>query len=144
MIDGSRDFSGLLARARTAREHAYAPYSGFSVGAALLTDDGRVYTGSNVENASYGLSTCAERTAVVKAMSEGARAFRAIAIAGPDGAGVCPPCGSCRQILHEIAPDLLVVTSGAAGRAVTVPLRELLPDAFGAGNLPRPSGSSSQ
>jgi cytidine deaminase len=126
---------GLLARAREARAAAYAPYSGFKVGAALLAADGRIFAGVNVENASYGLTTCAERTAVVTAIAEGARGFRAIAVAGPDDAASCPPCGSCRQILYEIDPSLAVVTSGADGDPVVAPLRELLPGAFGPDQL---------
>jgi cytidine deaminase len=126
----------LLRRAGEARTLAYAPYSGFPVGAALLATDGRVYTGVNVENASYGLSTCAERTAVVRAMAEGARAFEAIAVVGPDDGLPCPPCGSCRQILHEIAPDLLVITSTETGEPGVAYLRNLLPFAFDGRGLP--------
>ena len=125
----------LLQRAREARANAYAPYSNFPVGAALLAMDGRVFTGVNVENASYGLATCAERTAVAKAMSEGARDFQAIAVVGPEDTVACPPCGSCRQILHEVGPDLLVVMPGADGEPRTVSLRELLPGAFGGERL---------
>jgi len=131
----------LLKRAREARAHAYAPYSGFSVGAALLSEDGQVFTGANVENASYGLTTCAERTAVVKAMSEGVRAFRAIAVTGPQDDVGTPPCGSCRQILHEANPHLLVVTPGGAGEPLVTPLTELLPGAFGGEQLSGRSGS---
>jgi cytidine deaminase len=131
--DGSaRD---LLHRARSAREHAYAPYSGFHVGAALLAEDGRIFTGVNVENASYGLTTCAERSAVVAAMSQGIRAFTAIAVTGPHDRAGTPPCGSCRQILHEINPRLLVVTPGTEGEPVITPLTELLPGAFGGEQL---------
>ncbi|CAN5757090.1 cytidine deaminase [soil metagenome] len=125
----------LLGQAREARGNAYAPYSGFHVGAALLSEDGQVFTGANVENASYGLTTCAERTAVVKAMSEGIRAFRAIAVTGPDDEVGTPPCGSCRQILHEANPHLLVVTPGTAGEPRITPLTELLPGAFGGEQL---------
>jgi cytidine deaminase len=124
----------LLAHARAAREQAYAPYSRFPVGAALLAADGRIFTGVNVENASYGLTTCAERTALVRAVAEGARDFTAIAIAGPEGVS-CPPCGSCRQILHELAPGLVVVTDSGSAQPATISLRELLPDAFGSAFL---------
>lgn len=135
--EGARE---LLRRARAAREWAYAPYSGFPVGAAILATDGRVFTGVNVENASYGLSTCAERTAVVRAIAEGARGFVAIAVAGPENGLPCPPCGSCRQILHEAGPDILVVTATESGEPETVPLRVLLPSVFDASSLaPRPS-----
>lgn len=127
----------LWRQARDARRNAYAPYSRFPVGAALLTRDGRVFTGVNVENASYGLTTCAERTALVSAIAAGARNFVAIAIAGPDDPIACPPCGACRQILHEIAPDLLVVAAGGDAGPTTTPLRELLPGAFEGGAVTR-------
>ncbi len=133
--DTARD---LLRRAGEARRHSYAPYSRFPVGAALLAADGRVFTGTNVENASFGLTTCAERTAVVKAISEGARGFRAVAVAGPENGLACPPCGSCRQILHEAGPDLVVIVSGDGGEPRLLPLRELLPEAFGGERLARP------
>ena len=125
----------LLDAARRARANAYAPYSNFPVGAALLADDGRVFTGVNVENASYGLTTCAERTAVTKAVSEGARGFRAIAVVGPEDDVACPPCGSCRQILYEVGPELVVVMPGEGGEPITTPLAELLPGAFGSARL---------
>jgi cytidine deaminase len=131
-----RSARGLLDLARSARENAYAPYSNFPVGAALLATDGRVFTGVNVENASYGLSTCAERAAVARAVAEGARGFRAIAIAGPRDGIACPPCGSCRQILHELGPDLVVVTDGPDDAPQLTPLRALLPFAFGPERLP--------
>ena len=124
----------LLEAARAARRNAYAPYSGFTVGAALLDESGRVHCGVNVENVSYGLSTCAERSAVACAVTSGARAFRAIAVSGPRDDEPCMPCGSCRQILTEFAPELVVVVAAPAG-VRTIPLRELLPDAFGPGVL---------
>ena len=127
----------LLEQARAVRANAYAPYSNFQVGAALLAEDGRVFVGVNVENASYGLTTCAERTAVVRAMAEGARGFRAIAVVGPDDDVACPPCGSCRQILHEVGPDMIVVMPGNQREAVQVSLHELLPGAFGSERLAR-------
>jgi cytidine deaminase len=127
----------LLRRAREARRNAYAPYSNFPVGAALLADDGRIFTGVNVENASYGLTTCAERTAVARAMSEGARGFRAVAVVGPEDDVPLTPCGSCRQILHEADPSLLVVAAGEAGAHEVAPLTDLLPGAFGRERLAR-------
>lgn len=130
----------LLRRAREARANAYAPYSRFQVGAALLDEAGRVHTGVNVENASYSLTTCAERTAVVKAFSEGARAFRAVAVVGPRDGEACAPCGSCRQVLHEADPRMLVVTDGEGGEPQVTPLAELLPGAFGGGALARGQG----
>lgn len=121
----------LLARAQAARDLAYAPYSGFRVGAALLAADGRVFSGCNVENASYGLTMCAERVAIGKAVSEGVRDFVAVAVAGPSPGEPCPPCGSCRQVLHEFGPSLHVVLEGGGGRApMLVSIAELLPGAF--------------
>ena len=119
----------LMAEAVKARKHAYAPYSRFPVGAALLTKDGRVYHGSNVENASYGLSICAERNAVWKAVSEGVTEFTAIAVTARDGRGA-PPCGSCRQVLHEFAPNAWVYWRDSRGRLLKRRLTELLPSAF--------------
>jgi cytidine deaminase len=126
----------LLERAREVRERAYAPYSGFHVGAALLAEDGRVFTGCNVENASYGLTTCAERAAIAKAVSEGVRRFVAVAVAGPDTAERCPPCGSCRQILHEFGPEMQVVVEDPhADEPRQLPIGELLPGAFAPSHL---------
>lgn len=129
----------LLRRAVQARSNAYAPYSGFSVGAALLARDGTVHTGVNVENAAYGLTLCAERAAVVRAISDGVREFSAVAIVGPEDDVACAPCGSCRQVLHEVAPDLLVVMPGGGGDPLITPLSELLPFAFGPERLGEPS-----
>lgn len=125
----------LLRHAREARKHAYAPYSRFPVGAALLADDGQVFTGCNVENASFSLTHCAERVAVGTAIARGARRFRAVAVVGPEDDAPCPPCGSCRQVLWEFGPDLVVVLPDGEGGAQTVPLRELLPGAFGPDRL---------
>lgn len=119
----------LMAEAERARRSAYAPYSRFSVGAALLTRSGRIIHGCNVENASYGLSACAERTAIWKAVCEGERDFVAIAVtAGPRQAA--PPCGACRQVLHEFAPGLIVLWRGPGGRVKRAPLERLLANAF--------------
>ena len=119
----------LLDQARAARVNAYAPYSNFSVGAALLAQDGRVFTGVNVENVSYGLGNCAERVAVGRAVSEGAREFTAIAVVGPEDDVSCSPCGACRQVMHEFSPEMVLVTPDGAGfRAVRVV--DLLPGAF--------------
>ncbi len=126
----------LLDRARQARAHAYAPYSRFPVGAALLADDGRVFTGCNVENASYGLANCAERVAVGKAVSEGARAFTAIAVIGPEDVQPCAPCGACRQVLYEFGPDLPVIVPSADAEGYQVQaMGALLPGAFGPARL---------
>lgn len=120
----------LLAEAVEARRDAYAPYSDHPVGAALLGSDGRVYRGVNVENASFGLSLCAERAAVANAVTAGATEFIAIAIAGPHDDIPCPPCGACRQVLHEFSPGLQIVTSHGARTPRITPLTELLPAAF--------------
>ena len=121
----------LLQMAREAAEASYCPYSGYPVGAALLSSDGRVFTGCNVENASYGLTMCAERTALFKAVSEGVRSFRTIAVSARNAPW---PCGACRQALNEFAPDLqILVTRG--DRSDSRALRELLPEGFGPENL---------
>ncbi len=120
----------LVALAAGAREKAYAPYSGFPVGAALLGRSGRVYTGCNVENASYPLTTCAERTALTKAVSEGERSFEAIAVVTETGA---TPCGACRQILREFGGpegDLRVLVADTKGDVRSFTIAELLPAGF--------------
>jgi cytidine deaminase len=127
----------LLEQAKLARANAYAPYSRFPVGAALLARDGRVFTGVNVENASYGLGNCAERTAIFKAVSEGARDFAAVAVVGPQDQVECSPCGACRQVLFEFGPDMIVVVPDGAGVKQHT-LRELLPGAFDAARLSGP------
>ncbi len=123
-----------MAEARAARDRAYAPYSRFHVGAALLADDGRIMPGANVENASYGLSMCAERTAVFRAASEGARRLVAVAVAASNEEPTWP-CGACRQVLWEFGPDMIVVSEGAGGRREERRLADLLPDAFGPADL---------
>lgn len=125
----------LVALARKAREAAYVPYSHFPVGAAILTDDGAVYTGCNVENASYGLTNCAERTAVFKMVSEGRHTFRAIAVIA-DTDGPCSPCGGCRQVLSEFAPDARVILTNLRGEMAVTTVREMLPGAFRPADLP--------
>ncbi len=120
---------GLIAAARLALEHSHSPYSRFRVGAALLAEDGRVFTGTNVENASFGLSICAERTAVFKAVSEGCRRFTACAVITETDAPT-PPCGACRQVLQEFAPDLVLYLSGRDGTVERHTLAELLPRPF--------------
>ncbi len=132
--------AALLAAARVAAGHAYVPYSRFPVGAALLTADGTVVTGCNVENASYGLTVCAERNAVFAAVAAGHREFRAVAVVAPLALGTTP-CGACRQVLNEFKPvagDLTVVLEGADGPDVTT-LDALLPRAFGPVDLDRAS-----
>ncbi len=120
----------LIEAARQVRERAYAPYSGFPVGAALLGRSGRVYAGCNVENASYPLTTCAERTAVARAVAEGEREFAAIAVVTATGA---TPCGACRQILREFGGpegELRVLVADLEGNVQTFTIQELLPAGF--------------
>lgn len=125
----------LMARAVEMLQHSYVPYSHFPVGAALLCTDGTVFTGCNVENASYGGAICAERTAVVKAVSEGHRDdFVKIAVAG-NSKDFCWPCGICRQVLWEFAPELEVLVCNEARDMVKFPLKELLPHGFGPKSL---------
>lgn len=129
-----QDREALVAAAGEARERAYAPYSGFQVGAALLSDDGSRFTGANVENASYGLSMCAERTAVFHAVAEGVRRLRAVAVVASNKEPTWP-CGACRQVLYEFGPDLVVISEGKGGRREERSLADLLPEAFGPSDL---------
>ena len=126
--------TALFDAARDASARAYAPYSRFQVGAAVLADDGRIFTAANVENASYGLTSCAERNAVFAAVSAGVRRIVAVAIHTPTGAPVSP-CGACRQVIHEFGPAAVVVAccDGDATRRWTI--GELLPGAFGPEDL---------
>jgi cytidine deaminase len=124
----------LLAAARAARLNAHAPYSGFRVGAALETADGQVITGCNVENATYGLTICAERVAVFKAISEGHRGFVRVAVVA-DTEGPTPPCGACRQILWEFGRDLEVILGNLTAEKGRHRLRDLLPLAFDQGSF---------
>lgn len=118
----------LSQAAWAAIEYAYAPYSRYAVGAALLGADGNLYTGCNVENASYGLSICAERVALTKAVSQGCQRFTALYIVAR---GDTPwPCGACRQVLSEFAPDMPVTVQAQGGEPQTMTMRELLPQAF--------------
>jgi cytidine deaminase len=130
MTEWSRE--KLVAQAREARQRAYAPYSGYRVGAALLTKSGRIYTGCNVENAVYPLCTCAERVAVVKAVSEGEKEFKALAVATENGGA---PCGSCRQTLREFGEEIVVLIADATGAFRETTVAELLPGSFGANDL---------
>ncbi len=125
------DRDELVAKAREVMQQAYAPYSGFRVGAALLAEDGTVYTGCNVENASYGLTVCAERVAVANAVTHGARQYRSLAIV-TEGSEAVAPCGACRQVLVEFAPRLQVFSESDAERREWE-LAELLPAPFRGG-----------
>jgi cytidine deaminase len=119
----------LLQAALRARERAVAPYSNYRVGAALLADEGRVFTGCNIESSSFGLTICAERVALFKAVSEGVRSFTAIAVtAGRERP--CTPCGACRQVLWEHARDLVVITGDGAGNLEERKLADLFPEPF--------------
>lgn len=128
----------LLRAARKAQQNAYAPYSRFPVGAAVLTKSGKIYAGCNVENAAYPSGICAERTALFKAVSEGARAFVAIAVVGPTPQPISP-CGACRQVMAEFSDadaSLLVVSFSADGEALVETLADLLPRSFSKSVLP--------
>ena len=125
----------LVEMAFSMLERSYSPYSGFAVGAALLCADGAVFTGCNVENAAYGSTICAERTALVKAVSEGRRdGFAALAIAGRSE-DYCWPCGACRQMLHEFAPGLRLLVARGDGDFVSTTLDALFPCGFGPKSL---------
>jgi cytidine deaminase len=121
----------LMEAAIEARQNAHAPFSHFQVGAALEGADGRVFTGCNVENATYGLTVCAERVAVFKAISEGARKFQRIAVAADTGV-LTPPCGACRQILWEFCGDIEVTLTNLDGKTETLRLKDLFPRPFDA------------
>lgn len=123
-----KKYEGLVKQALEAMENSYSPYSKFKVGAAVLTKGGKVYTGTNVENASYGLSMCAERVAIFKAVSEGCTEFEAMAIAS--SSGDASPCGACRQVMQEFSPNMKVIFGGKE-----FSLSELLPRPFSGGGL---------
>ena len=138
-----KDYSKLMQTAMDMRYKSYVPYSHFHVGAALLTNEGYVYTGCNIENSSYGATNCAERTALFKAISEGEREFEAIAIAAGREEGIgdlitvpAPPCGICRQVIREFCgPDFKIVLHDKEGNIKVYTLSELLPESFGPENL---------
>ncbi|MCM3637376.1 cytidine deaminase [Sporosarcina luteola] len=120
----------LMEEAKTAREKAYVPYSKFPVGAALLTGDGKVYHGCNIENSAYSMTNCAERTAFFKAVSEGITDFKALAVTG-DTEGPISPCGACRQVIAEFCDsDMPVYLTNLNGKVLETTVRELLPGAF--------------
>jgi cytidine deaminase len=119
----------LIEAALAARENAFAPFSKFRVGAAVEDENGRIYAGCNIENASYGLTVCAERVAVFKAVSEGARRFRRIAVVA-DTATLTPPCGACRQVLWELCGDAELVLANPGGQRETMRLKDIFPRPF--------------
>lgn len=124
------DMKELIEQSKIARQTAYVPYSKFQVGAALLSEDGKVYHGCNIENSSFGLTNCAERTAIFKAVSEGVKKFQAIAIVA-DTVGPCSPCGACRQVISEFCePDMPVYLTNLNGELLQTTVAELLPGAF--------------
>lgn len=128
------DHDLLIAAAKQARENAHAPYSNFRVGAALRSSSGRIFSGCNVENATYGLTVCAERVAIFKAISEGERGFSAIAVV-TDTDALTPPCGACRQLIWEFCGDVAVTMANLGGQRETVQMRELFPRPFDDSNL---------
>ncbi len=128
------DLEKLLEKAKEARIHSYSPYSKFPVGAAVLTTDGKVYTGCNVENAAYGLTVCAEMVAITKAVSEASQDITAIAIVA-DTEGVCRPCGSCRQFILEFGDEITVVMGNLKGAKDIKSISDLIPFNFGSRDL---------
>lgn len=127
-------YETLIAAARQARENAHAPFSNFRVGAAVRAKSGRIYAGCNVETASYGLTCCAERVAIFKAVSEGERGFDAIAIV-TDAETLTPPCGACRQVIWEFCGDVPVILTDLAGNSEQIRSSDLLPRPFEAGSF---------
>lgn len=127
------EIQNLMNRAIKARENSYCPYSHFAVGAALLCEDGTLYEGCNIENASYGLTNCAERTAIFKAVSEGHVTFKALAVVA-DTEGPCAPCGACRQVISEFEIPRIIMAN-LRGDYTVVELEGLLPFRFGADNI---------
>jgi cytidine deaminase len=125
----------LIEEAKKAREYAYVPYSKFKVGAALLTKEGKVYRGCNIENAAYSMCNCAERTALFKAYSEGDKEFAALAVIA-DTPRPVPPCGACRQVISELCPsDMKVILANLKGDMMELTVKELLPQAFSAEDM---------
>lgn len=129
-----QEIKDLIKAATEARENAYTPYSNYKVGAALLTKDGKIYKGCNVENASYGLTNCAERTAIFKAVSEGDRDYKAIAIV-LDADEYGAPCGACRQVIREYGTEIDVIMATISGKYKILKIKDLVPYSFGPDNL---------
>ena len=128
------DHEALIAAAKQCRANAHAAYSNFRVGAALRATSGRIFGGCNVENATYGLTVCAERVAIFKAISEGERGFDAIAVVA-DTDSLTPPCGACRQLIWEFCGDIPVVLANLKGKTETIAMRDLFPKPFDSANL---------
>lgn len=130
---GKQQVEQLLEAAQTAAARAYAPFSNFRVGAAILTQGGEMFTGCNVENSSYGLTNCAERTAIFSAVAAGAlnaeRELVAVAVVNPEGA-VCSPCGACRQVIFEFGPEAVVIYRAHSGEIAQTKAKDLLPEGF--------------
>lgn len=138
--EAAYDEAELLRRAREVRERAYAPYSGFRVGAVVVTEDGHRFEGVNVENASYRMTTCAEQSAIATMATAGVRSpIVAVAVVG-DGHDPCTPCGACRQTVFEFGPEAIVYASGDAGRPLVATIAELLPHGFGPRRLAQGQG----
>jgi cytidine deaminase len=133
---GKRSLDSLVEAAKKARSRAYSPYSGVKIGAAVLASDGKIYTGANIENASYGLSCCAERTAIFKAVSEGAPKIDAIAVVGKSD-DFTRPCGACRQVMTEFNPRMKVLRRGLDGFSEDTTAESLLPGRFLPADLPK-------
>lgn len=125
----NKNIKKLIDKAKEARKNAYAPYSGFKVGSAVLTSDGKIFNGCNIENASFGLSICAERVALFKAISKGYRSFKAMAIIC-NTEKPCTPCGACRQVMIEFSPEMDVIMCNFHDEIITKKAKLLIPDAF--------------
>lgn len=128
------EYKKLVKEAEKARKKAYTPYSKFKVGAAVLSVDGKIFSGCNIENASFGLAVCAERVAIFKAISEGSTKFKAIAVIGNTDKP-CSPCGACRQVISEFGEDIPLIMANLKGDVKIKKIKELLPEAFGKNDL---------
>ena len=129
-----KEYEKLIKEAEKARKKAYTPYSKFKVGAAVLCDDGKIFSGCNIENASFGLTICAERVAFFKAISEGSTKIKAIAVIGNTNKP-CSPCGACRQVISEFGEDIPLIMTNLKGDVKIKKIKELLPEAFGKNDL---------
>ncbi len=122
-------YTSLIKKAQSAKKYSYSPYSKFRVGAALLTSSGKIYTGCNIENSSFSLTVCAERTAIFKAISEGSTKFKAMAIC-TDSSEIIPPCGACRQVMLDLTPNIDVILTNSKGKSLVMKANSLLPHPF--------------